>query len=649
MLRGFVLIFIALLYSLPISAQKLKGQARVDSLVAALDKVHVDSSRAKLLNSITANYLFLNYDKCIEYGKQGIALASEIKFKPALKTLYANIADAYRMKGSFDTAFLYAQKLEKIVDELGDIKSRALFLRIVIPIYKQQGNLVKAAQGGLDMLKIYEELRDSIGIAVALQSVAGDYQYQNNYDSAEQYYKRAIIMWKAVGLKMNEAYGNYNLGNMYMWQKDFDKSIERLKVAEAYFVEKQEMNGLGLVYANYAEINLNRKRYRNAIESAETYLGISQKRGDNYGIASSYGLLGLAHIGLAKEQPAQKALHVGKAIHYLKDAVAQNLKQGNLREMVEQMEDLANAYKMAGDYKKAFEVQEQFVQYKDSVYNKANTEKITRLQVSAQFEKKQAIDSTQNAEAHKLANVKLQRQRTLTYSGIGAALLLLAFSAFVYRNNKRLAIEKQKSENLLHNILPQEIASELKERGATSAQQYDHVTVLFTDFVNFTKAGERMGSRALVEELHNCFEAFDGIMGTYGIEKIKTIGDAYLAVCGLPTTDEHHAEKVVKAAQEIRDFMVHRYAALGDKTFEIRIGVHSGEVVAGIVGVKKFAYDIWGDTVNTAARMEAKSEAGKINISQTTYELVKDKYTCSYRGEIDAKNKGMMKMYFVEN
>ncbi|MCB0697470.1 MAG: hypothetical protein KDC07_08910, partial [Chitinophagaceae bacterium] len=218
----------------------------------------------------------------------------------------------------------------------------------------------------------------------------------------------------------------------------------------------------------------------------------------------------------------------------------------------------------------------------------------------------------------------------------------------VKERTKEIAEEKKKSDDLLLNILPEEVADELKERGATTAQQYDHVTVLFTDFVNFTTAGEHMGSQALVEELHNCFKAFDEILDKYNIEKIKTIGDAYLAVCGLPTADQRHAEKIVQAAQEIRAFMLQRRQQLGDKTFEIRIGIHSGSVVAGIVGVKKFAYDIWGDTVNTAARMEQNSEAGKINISQTTYELVQDNFTCSYRGEIEAKGKGELKMYFVE-
>lgn len=156
-----------------------------------------------------------------------------------------------------------------------------------------------------------------------------------------------------------------------------------------------------------------------------------------------------------------------------------------------------------------------------------------------------------------------------------------------------------------------------------------------------------MTPQALIEELNACFKKFDEITAKYNIEKIKTIGDAYLAACGLPTADPKHAENVVSAAKEINAFMQDRHAKLGNKTFEIRLGIHSGSVVAGIVGTKKFAYDIWGDTVNTAARMEQNSEAGKINISETTYELVKDKFKCEYRGEIEAKGKGQLKMYFI--
>ena len=208
--------------------------------------------------------------------------------------------------------------------------------------------------------------------------------------------------------------------------------------------------------------------------------------------------------------------------------------------------------------------------------------------------------------------------------------------------------EKQKSDDLLRNILPEEVANELKQKGSSEAKYFDHVTVIFTDFVDFTKAGERLTPQQLVDELHTCFKAFDDIASKYNIEKIKTIGDAYLAVSGLPAADHNHAENTVRAALDIKAFMNERKKRLPATTFDIRIGLHSGAVVAGIVGVKKFAYDIWGDTVNTAARMEQSSLPDKINISQTTYELIKDKFICTYRGEIAAKNKGDMNMYFVE-
>ncbi|MBX2906559.1 MAG: hypothetical protein KF744_11005 [Taibaiella sp.] len=218
----------------------------------------------------------------------------------------------------------------------------------------------------------------------------------------------------------------------------------------------------------------------------------------------------------------------------------------------------------------------------------------------------------------------------------------------IEKQHGELKIEKQRSDDLLLNILPGEIAEELKVKGHTDARMYNDVSVLFTDFVDFTSAGERLSPQELVDELHSCFKAFDEIIQRYGIEKIKTIGDAYLAVAGLPKPDGNHAEHVVQAALEMLAFMVDRKKKIGERTFEVRIGINSGNVVAGIVGIRKFAYDIWGDTVNTAARMEQGSEPGRINISEATYQLVRDKFVCTPRGLVEAKNKGVLAMYFVE-
>jgi class 3 adenylate cyclase len=207
--------------------------------------------------------------------------------------------------------------------------------------------------------------------------------------------------------------------------------------------------------------------------------------------------------------------------------------------------------------------------------------------------------------------------------------------------------QKQKSDDLLLNILPSEVAEELKERGQAAARQYNDVTVLFTDFVDFTQRSEALTPAALVAEIDTCFRAFDDIIGKHGLEKIKTVGDAYIAVSGMPAANPYHAQGVVRAGLEIRDFVEARRRQ-HPESFGIRLGVHSGPVVAGIVGVKKFAYDIWGDAVNTAARMEQHSEPGQLNISETSYALVKDNFRCTYRGELEVKHKGRMHMYFVE-
>lgn len=222
----------------------------------------------------------------------------------------------------------------------------------------------------------------------------------------------------------------------------------------------------------------------------------------------------------------------------------------------------------------------------------------------------------------------------------------------VQERTKELRLEKQKSDDLLLNILPEEVANELKEKGSADAKQFDMVTVMFTDFKGFTKISERLSPSQLVEEIHICFKAFDDIIERHNIEKIKTIGDAYMCAGGLPVSNETHAIDVVNAAIEIRQFMqehLEQKKLTGQEVFEIRIGIHTGPVVAGIVGIRKFAYDIWGDTVNIASRLESSGEAGKINISGSTYECVKDHYACTYRGKIEAKNKGQIDMYFVEN
>ena len=214
-----------------------------------------------------------------------------------------------------------------------------------------------------------------------------------------------------------------------------------------------------------------------------------------------------------------------------------------------------------------------------------------------------------------------------------------------------LEFEKQKSDDLLLNILPAETAEELKTNGAAKAKRYEQVTVMFSDFKGFSQIAEQLEPEELVAEIDHCFRAYDQIIEQYSLEKIKTIGDAYLCVGGLLGDPREAAVEVVRAAIDIHLFMeeLARERSLeGLPFFRTRIGIHTGPVVAGIVGIKKFAYDIWGDTVNIASRMESNAEVGKDHISQNTFQLVQDQFQCHYRGKVKAKNKGQIDMYYVE-
>jgi len=273
------------------------------------------------------------------------------------------------------------------------------------------------------------------------------------------------------------------------------------------------------------------------------------------------------------------------------------------------------------------------------------------------------LEKKEMALRQKEAEVAQQKTRkSLMMVGSGSTLavsFLLLFGLMGLKKNNKLLSQKnekiqeeqQRSEGLLLNILPSAVAHELKQYGEAKAHRFDEATVLFSDFQNFTRIAEELSPEKLIADLDHCFKAFDRITEKYRLEKIKTIGDAYLCAGGLPTPDPQHAVRTVQAALEMQQFLQtwkEEKMAKGEKYFEARIGIHTGPVIAGVVGVKKFAYDIWGDTVNIASRMESSGTAGQVNISGTTYGLVERHFKCTHRGKIAAKHKGEIDMYFVE-
>jgi class 3 adenylate cyclase len=317
-----------------------------------------------------------------------------------------------------------------------------------------------------------------------------------------------------------------------------------------------------------------------------------------------------------------------------------------------------------GDFATAYEWRVKYDEFKYARMNDKIGLSFARKEALFADEKKQRKIEEQRREL-RVRDAELASARTRQFALLGGAAALFLLVALLFNRNriraranrelaaKNAAIqqERERADGLLKNILPEKTAEELKLHNAVQPVRYESVTVMFTDFKNFTQIAEGVSPEELITVLDECFRLFDAIVKKYGLEKIKTIGDAYMCAGGLPVPNDSHPVDTVSAAIEMqRDLLLlmSQKAAQGQPVFEMRIGIHTGPVVAGVVGSHKFAYDIWGDTVNTAARLEQSGEAGKINISETTYQRVKDVFDCTFRGNLTAKNKGEIAMYFVE-
>lgn len=591
------------------------------------------------------------------------AIAEKMKKNDLKATAYLELGNIYNVVGDNNKALYYYHKIIAL-DTAGELAIGEW--ANIGQVYKGMGDYAKATAAYQRSLNLLNELilsgkdknKQYVQFQAGISTTISDiYIYTGNYDKALEIYKKELNVAERIKDTPLICKAYDGIGEVYLSKKDAARSIDFFDKALLYArlsgtkISGYEEDILNKLANAYLQINDTGK----ALENAELSLTIAIKNNNTPQLGGTYTTLG--KIANSKKKYALAIKYLEKAIPIAKEINAKNDEKNA-------WEALSNAYSNTNQFAKAFAAYKNFTSLKDSLYNADKARELVTIEADGKMARQR--DST-NAERKiteaqkKIAATNLQKQRVLTFSGF-AGVVVLFFVAFLmfrnYNNEKRanriiskanetIKEEKQISEELLLNILPEHVAEELKAHGDVQAKHFDNVTVLLTDFVSFTTAGERMTPSELVAELHACFTRFDEIVSKYNIEKIKTVGDAYLAVAGLPQPNANHAADMVSAAIEIRDFMKARKEELGERTFGIRLGINSGSVVAGIVGVKKFAYDIWGDTVNTAARMEQNSEAMKINISQTTYELVKDKFECTYRGEIQAKNKGMLKMYFV--
>ena len=506
---------------------------------------------------------------------------------------------------------------------------------------KFQGNNTSALESYYTSLTYANKINDPVSIGSVIISIADAYSDLGDSQSAADYYKRGISLLRNLNDSVKIATALLNAGDEYINLKKMDSAL--LLTNEARIIFNSLNYSLGEAYSlgNLGMINAEQDQDSLALSNINEAIGILENLEDYYPI--SVYLTYMSDIYVKKENWDQ-------AFEYSKKSLELSKGYGLKDQISEAYLQLSELYEMRGMPDESLQSYKQHIVFRDSVTNISTVQEMANLRADFEVSQKQIeVD---------LLNEQKRNQQIVVISTIIALILIAILAISLFRRNKFISRtkkiieeEKQRSDILLLNILPEETATELKDNGKVKAKRFESVSVMFTDFKGFTAYSDKLSPEELVDSIDFYYSRFDEIVEKHGLEKIKTVGDAYMCAGGLPDPDPNNAHKMIEAAIEIAEFV--RESKKNDPhdmtRFDIRIGINTGPVVAGVVGKKKFAYDIWGDTVNIASRMESNSEPGKINVSEATYKLIKDQYKCSFRGEIEAKNKGMMKMYFVES
>ncbi|MBK9540488.1 MAG: hypothetical protein IPO12_17365 [Flavobacteriales bacterium] len=501
---------------------------------------------------------------------------------------------------------------------------------------------VTAMQGAL---REGERLRDTTLQVMALNKLGYIAGLQRDLDRSRAYYEQGVVLAEAVGWCSMHVNLLRSLGNA--WKEDghkMDKALAQFATAERALLECAQHDRfiMATLRVERALLVMESGRNAEAMATLEDVQQIFDSLGNATWSSFVLGVRASIHRTRGNLREADALAHRGYELARGKDLT---------KERIDNLLELHQIAAARGDYQRAYDFHREWQQLTDTLVSRQGINRMVSIELRYRQEKEQLADSLAFAADKAVQAKEIQKQKLMRNGFMGGFALVALFAGVFFLQRNRISKEKARSEELLLNILPEEVAEELKAKGYAEAVHIDQVTVLFTDFKGFTAMSEKLSPKELVKDLHECFSAFDDL-SKHGIEKIKTIGDAYMAAGGLPTPNTTHALDVVRAAFEMRDFIAEgkaRKISAGLPFFEIRIGVHTGPVVAGIVGVKKFSYDIWGDTVNIASRMESSGEVGQVNISESTYALVKKEpgLTFTSRGKVQAKGKGDMEMYFV--
>jgi class 3 adenylate cyclase/Tfp pilus assembly protein PilF len=624
-----------------------QGQV-IDSLNTVIQRSSEDTSKVLTLIELAGQYYRTSPQDAILFGNQAKDLAERLNYAKGMALAYKSIGMGYYFANNWIDALVNWKLAMAAFEAAGDQNGVANMLNNLGAVHFSGGDDEPALDYFMQSLRVAENIQDTLRIATALVNIGSVYlNKESTHDLAFDYYKQALPL--SVKLGNLDAIGTsaVNIGELFLKDNELDSALFYFEMAlEAY---KQSTTG-NVAYAlkNIGRVYERREDYKKAIDYQMEAYNLAKSLGARLEMAQSLLALAITYQSKGDITSAISAFNNAKQISKEIDASY---------ELKDAYEGLAKNYAQIKDFRNAYNYRTLFSIIKDTLYNAEMDKRLEAQTLSYEIEKKQGqivlLEKDQELKDLQLQRTKAIRNATLI---TGVLLLLLIGGLFnryryVRRTNMIIAEEKERSEKLLLNILPYETAEELKAKGSATPKHYDMVSVLFTDFKGFTRIAEKLSPQELVEELNQCFIAFDKIIDKYGLEKIKTIGDAYMCAGGIPAINKNNPVDIVKAGLEIREFMddlKRERETQGKDYWELRIGIHTGPVVAGVVGKNKFAYDIWGDAVNTASRMESSGIPGQVNISGDTYEYIQEHFHCNHRGKVEAKNKGEIDMYIVE-
>jgi adenylate cyclase len=635
------IILIIMLMAVP--WQSLPAQsAQTDSLRQLIARRGDDSVKVDLLVELGTNaYHESDNMEALRAGNQARTLAEEVGYTTGLGFACNLLGLAYAALGNYPDADLQFKAGLEAFEQLDFKEGIAKTLTNLGTIYDEMGDAPSSIEYHLQALRVAEEIDNKERIGITLFNIGSVYAAREPAgDRGLGYFLRALDIFEETGDQYGIALVSANTGTIYFNQGKYDSALvyfeDFVRMADGSAEASYGLRYLGEIYAV-------KRDFGKAFRYHDRAIQLSDATGSRKYLAESL---------LSKARSQRRQGDVKNSIATYREALAIAEELRARPEIKQAYEALASAYAAIGDYRNAYTYESLLTQIKDTLYNTDEDKKIQAMQFNFDMEKKEAEIDLLNKD-RQLQEATIQRQRVVSWAaGItGVLLLLMAVGMFhrykyIQKTNRIIQAERDRSKELLLNILPEETAKELETSGQAKTRYYESVTVLFTDFKGFSTIAGKLSPQELVAELNDYFIAFDEIVAKYGLEKIKTIGDAYMCAGGIPVKNHTHAQDAVQAALSMQDFMKKKR---GDSEgWDLRVGIHTGPVVAGVVGKKKYAYDIWGDTVNIASRMESNGEPGKVNVSSATYNLIRDRYECHHRGKISAKNIGEVDMFFIE-